>query len=85
MQLERFRPDSDVDVLFEFWEEKISDQDYLKNWDSLRSKLEQLFDRKIDLVHFPSLKNPYFIEEMQEKARLLYDSTPEKVSLRSYY
>ncbi|MEM7659427.1 MAG: nucleotidyltransferase domain-containing protein [Bacteroidota bacterium] len=79
LQPEKFGPQSDVDVLFEFWEERIADPDYLKNWDMFESKVQQLFNRNIDLVHYPSLQNPYFMEEMEEKAQLLYDSTSKEV------
>jgi len=74
-----FRPDSDVDVLFELDEDRISDQLYLKNLKGFIANLEKLFGRKVDMVHYPSLKNPYFIEEIDETKQLVYDQTRQEI------
>ena len=67
-----FRPDSDVDVLFELDRPSIRDEAYLSNLYGFRDELEKLFGRRIDMVHSPSLKNPYFIEELAETKQLVY-------------
>jgi hypothetical protein len=74
-----FRPDSDVDVLFELAENRISDKLYLKNLYGFVDNLEELFGRKVDMVHYPSLKNPYFIEEIEETKQLVYDQTRQEI------
>jgi len=38
----------------------------------LRYKLEDLFDRKIDLLTEISISNPYFLESVEETKELLY-------------
>ena len=76
-----FHAGSDVDLLYELEEELISDEEYLTNFDSLHSKLITLLKRKVDFVHYPSLKNPYFITEIEETKALLYAKEPQKVSI----
>lgn len=78
---EDFREDSDIDVLYEWDRAKIKDEEYLDNLWELLSSLTSLLGHKIDFVHFPSLKNPYFIEELRETRVLLYDQKCEKVSV----
>ena len=36
-------------------------------------ELEKLFNRKIDLLEERALKNPYFIENINQKKQLLYE------------
>ncbi|GAB4416266.1 MAG: hypothetical protein OHK0039_25480 [Bacteroidia bacterium] len=72
-----FRPDSDIDWVFAFDRAAIADEDFLTNFDDFWDGLERTTNRKADLVHYPSLKNPYFISSVDETKRLVYAS--EKV------
>ncbi|MDX2249126.1 MAG: nucleotidyltransferase domain-containing protein, partial [Bacteroidia bacterium] len=74
-----FGPESDVDLLYELDEKQISDEEYLSNWDRFFASLFHLLGRKIDLIHYPSLKNPYFIEEIENTKVLLYVQKPEEI------
>lgn len=66
--------DSDIDFLFELDRDNISDEDYLPNLDGLISGLLEMFKgRKLDLVDYSALKNPYFIAEVDETKVLLYE------------
>ena len=68
---DRFNNDSDVDLLFDFKEgiaPEILGEHIWELWD----ELEQLLGRKVDLLTSKSLKNPYFIEELNEKKMLIY-------------
>lgn len=76
-----FHPNSDIDLLHEWDEENISEEEYLDNHDDFIEALKTLFERKIDFVHYPSLKNPYFIEEVDETKILLYDQNREEISV----
>ncbi len=78
---DNFRNDSDIDILYEFDELNILDEEYLDNFDGLLYSLIELFGRKIDFVHYPSLKNPYFIEEVEETKVLLYEQKPKEISV----
>ena len=62
--------DSDIDILISF--KDISVEQYTDNYFNLHKKLEELFGRKIDLVTQNSLKNPYFIQQVNDTKELLY-------------
>jgi len=66
----RFNEKSDIDILVSF--KDISIEKYTDNYFELHSKLEKLFNRKIDLLTENSLSNPYFIESIEETKQLLY-------------
>lgn len=77
-----FSEDSDIDFLYELDKHAIAEGEYLCNLDGLIAGLLELFPgRKLDLVHYPSLKNPYFIEEVEETKVLLYEQNREEVSV----
>lgn len=65
-----FNDDSDIDILISF--KDISIEKYTDNYFELHYKLEELFNRKIDLLTENSLSNPYFIESIEETKQLLY-------------
>ena len=50
----------------------ISIEKYTDNYFELHYRLEELFERKIDLLTENSLSNPYFIESVEETKQLLY-------------
>ena len=61
---------SDIDLLVDFL-----DQDalqYASNYFQFKFELEKLFNRKIDLLEERALKNPYFMENINQKKQLLY-------------
>ena len=65
-----FDTHSDIDLLVVFL-----DQDalqYTSNYFQFKFELEKLFNRKIDLLGERALKNPYFIENINQKKQLLY-------------
>jgi predicted nucleotidyltransferase len=78
---DQFGDHSDVDLLYELDRTAISDAAYLPNLDGFIEALLNLFEgRQIDLIHYPSLKNPYFIEEVEETKVLLYEQEREEVT-----
>ncbi|MDX2250595.1 MAG: nucleotidyltransferase domain-containing protein [Bacteroidia bacterium] len=74
-----FREDSDIDFLYEWDRPSISEGEYLPNLDSCIESLQALFGRKIDFIHYPSLRNPYFIKSVEATKILLYAKRPEEV------
>ena len=77
-----FRDDSDIDFLYDLDRAALATGKYLDNLDGLIAGLLALFPgRKIDLVHYPSLRNPYFIKSVEATKRLLYAQRPEEVSI----
>lgn len=67
---DKFNEASDIDILVSF--KDISIEKYTDNYFDLHYKLEELFNRKIDLLTERSLSNPYLIESIEETKELLY-------------
>lgn len=67
---DRFNDESDIDILISF--KDISIEKYTDNYFDLHYKLQDLFQRKIDLLTENSLSNPYFIKSIEETKQLLY-------------
>lgn len=70
---EKFDEKSDVDLLINF-EDGIEPLEKGEMWWDLHDSLRKVFNREIDLVIEEGLKNPYFIEELNEKKQLIYAS-----------
>ncbi|MEM6261733.1 MAG: nucleotidyltransferase domain-containing protein [Bacteroidota bacterium] len=75
----QFSKDSDVDFLYEWDETAITPESYLDNMWTLLDKLEKLLRHTVDWTNSKRLKNPYFIEEVEETKILLYDQESEKI------
>ncbi len=65
------REDSDIDLLVEFSTD-INVLDYADNYFSLLEQLQNILDRKVDLVSKKSLKNPVLIKEIYQSKVDLY-------------
>lgn len=66
-----FSAQSDIDLLITF-QENIDPLEKGELWWSLYDSLRVHFNREIDLITESSLKNPYFIEEVNNTKRLIY-------------
>ncbi len=67
---DKFSKDSDIDFLVSF--EPMDYGDYADNYFKLCDILEELFERKVDLVTDKSLSNPYFIRTIDKTKTILY-------------
>jgi predicted nucleotidyltransferase len=67
---ERFSPDSDIDFLVNFG--RVSLPHYFDNYMGLKEKLEQLFDRPVDLVEEKAVKNPVLRRSIERNKKLIY-------------
>lgn len=67
----RFNDKSDVDLLVSFHPMDYSD--YADTYFDLAEKFEKLFKRQVDLITDKSLKNPYFIDSVNQTKTLLYE------------
>lgn len=63
--------DSDIDLLVEFSQD-IDVLDYADNYFSLLEQLQDIFNRKVDLVSIKSLKNPVLKEQIYQSKIDLY-------------
>ena len=64
---------SDIDFLVEFQKTVIRDR--FDNFFNLLNELKELFGRPVDLVEPGGLRNPYFIEMVNQTKRSLYVSS----------
>ena len=61
---------SDVDFLVTFGPSTPSE--HYERYFGLVESLESLFGRRVDLVEAPALRNPYFIQQVNESKELVY-------------
>jgi predicted nucleotidyltransferase len=65
-----FNNESDVDLLVEF--DRLDPFSYADSYFSLKFALEDLFKRPVDLLEAKEIHNPYLLQEISSKKRLLY-------------
>jgi hypothetical protein len=65
-----FRESSDIDLLVDFLD--LSPTEYAKSYFNLKFSLEEMLGRQVDLLERESLKNPYFIQAIEQQKKLLY-------------
>jgi predicted nucleotidyltransferase len=68
---DKFNEDSDIDLLINF-EDDVDALESGERWWVLHDALKNTFNREIDLLIESSLKNPYLIEDINEKKQLIY-------------
>ncbi len=73
-----FTNKSDIDFLVKF-EEQIDPVEKGKLWWDLHDTLRTFLKREIDIVTENSLKNPYFIEELEKTKKLIYGKQGKKI------
>ena len=67
----KFNPDSsDLDFLVEF--QPMSPGDHGKAYFGMLFGLEDLFQRKIDLVETTAISNPYFLRSVNQQRTMIY-------------
>ena len=62
--------ESDIDFLVEFL--PINSKEYADNYYDLKYSLERVLNRKIDLLEKTAIKNPYFIQSIQNNNQIIY-------------
>ncbi len=68
---------SDIDFLVEYL--PLQPGEHYEAHFGLIEDLERLFSRRIDLVEATCLKNPYFIEGVNESRTPVYETQPEEI------
>lgn len=69
---DRFNDQSDVDLLVDFEPTDPDKFDYVTNFFDLQDSLEALLKRKVDLVVGSSLRNKYFINNVNRTKQVIY-------------
>jgi uncharacterized protein len=67
---DRFKSDSDIDLIVDF--KDVDLYDYADNYFDLKSSLENLFHREVDLLEDKAIKNPYFKKSIDTSKQLIY-------------
>jgi len=70
---DKFNEESDIDFLLNF-DETIEPVERGELWWSLYYALKDYLQRDVDIVTGKSLKNPYFIEVLNETKQVIYES-----------
>jgi predicted nucleotidyltransferase len=65
-----FNQYSDVDFVVDF--KGVERKVYADNYFNFKKSLENLFNRKIDLLEKIALKNPYFIQVLNDTKKMVY-------------
>lgn len=65
-----FNQDSDVDFVVDF--KDVERKTYADNYFNFKKSLENLFNRKIDLLEKIAIKNPYFIQVLNDTKKMVY-------------
>jgi predicted nucleotidyltransferase len=65
-----FNEESDIDFVVRF--KNIELLKYADNYFDFKFSLEDLFHRSVDLLEEPSIKNPFFLESLNESKQLIY-------------
>jgi len=68
---DKFNDQSDIDLLVTF--KQMDFGDYTDNYFQTIDMFEKKFHRRVDLITDKSLKNPYFIQSVNQTKTLLYD------------
>jgi len=67
---ERFNDESDIDFIVTFKDVELIE--YADNYFDFKFSLEDLFQRKIDLLEEKSIKNPFLLKSINSSKRLIY-------------
>ena len=68
---ENYTSKSDIDILVVFEED--NDIDYFDKYFELKENLENIFNKKVDLVIDKKFKNPYFQKAVDSSRRIIYE------------
>ena len=74
---ENFTEKSDIDFLYLFDSERLPLVEYADNFFDFKESLQELLERRVDLVPEKTLSNPYFIEEIKKTQVLIYEQPSE--------
>jgi uncharacterized protein len=67
---DKFDANSDVDLIVDF--NAMDVNQYADNYYDLKFSLENLFNKRVDLLEEKAIKNPYFREAVNKQRQLIY-------------
>ena len=72
-----FTSTSDIDFLVNFGQVEL--EDYFVNYIGLKTGLEQIFNRSVDLVEEKTVKNPVLRRSIDRNKKLIYERARRKM------
>ncbi|MEM6802189.1 MAG: nucleotidyltransferase domain-containing protein [Bacteroidota bacterium] len=70
---DEFKENSDIDLLYEPYKEQMTIREFLDFPLLLKKDIEELFERKVDLIRNLPFRNPYFQAEIDQTKTLIFD------------
>lgn len=67
---DRFNHKSDIDLMVDFKNIKV--EDYADNYFDFKFSLQDVFQRSVDLLEKKALKNPYFLQAVNNQKQIIY-------------
>ena len=68
---DRFNKNSDIDFIVDF--QPLDILQYADNYYNLKFSLENILHRPVDLLEEKAIKNPYFLQVVNSKKKLVYE------------
>ncbi|MCE7069378.1 nucleotidyltransferase domain-containing protein [Dyadobacter sp. CY327] len=66
----QFDGDSDIDLIVDFTSMEV--EDYGDNYFDFKFSLQDIFNRQLDLLEAKAIKNPYFLQNVNQQKQLVY-------------
>jgi predicted nucleotidyltransferase len=76
---ERFSPESDIDFLITFG--KVEPKRYFDNYMELKTGLENIFNRSVDLLEEKTVRNPVLRRSIDRNKKLIYGRARRKMAV----
>jgi predicted nucleotidyltransferase len=67
---DQFNGDSDIDLIVDFTPMQV--EDYADNYFDFKFSLQDIFKRPVDLLEEKAIKNPYFLQNINQQKQLVY-------------
>ena len=67
---DNFNNESDIDLIVEFTNMEV--EDYADNYFDFKFSLQEILKRPVDLLEEKAIKNPYFLQNINQQRQLVY-------------
>jgi len=67
---DKFTDQSDIDLIVDF--KRMPLKVYSDNYYDFKFSLEDMLNRPVDLLEYKAIKNPYFLENINNQKKLIY-------------
>jgi predicted nucleotidyltransferase len=69
---DKFTDQSDIDLIVDF--KRMPLKIYSDNYYDFKFSLEDMLNRSVDLLEYKAIRNPYFLENINNQKKLIYAS-----------